>query len=60
MNTDASDARPWIEAARGRVDSIVALRAGAGRRRYWRATHADGGTSVLGLSIKADVIDADE
>ena len=47
MNTDASDARPWIEAARGRVDSIVALRGGAGRRRYWRATHADGGTSVL-------------
>ena len=47
MNTDASDARPWIEAARGRVDSIVALRGGAGRRRYWRATHADGGTSVF-------------
>lgn len=47
MNTDASDARPWIEAARGHVETIAALRGGAGRRRYWRATHADGGTSVL-------------
>lgn len=47
MSTAPSDARAWIAAALGRVESVEALPGGAGRRRYWRVRHADGSSSVL-------------